>query len=151
MHFSATEIEGEGEPLPAPAGSNFADEDPTTLQEINFDDGMGIFIGRHDNATHECSEDQTNLHRHARFNAQEAISLAKQRAEQFDTQAALERKANEALKLSKERVHLRDVEDQPSQNATSSTAIALVDCESSRTPVSFHPFTGLIWQWILTN
>jgi len=48
-----------------------------------------------------CVEDHTNLHRHARQNAQEAISLAKQRAEQFDAQAALERKANEALNLAK--------------------------------------------------
>lgn len=58
------------------------------------------------------SEDQTNLRRHARHNAQEAIALAKQRAEQFDTQAALERKTNEALHLAKAQAHLRDDDDE---------------------------------------
>jgi DNA helicase INO80 len=54
------------------------------------------------------------LHRHAKHNAQEAIALAKQRAQQFDTQAALERKTNEALKLAKAQAHIHDDNDGPS-------------------------------------
>lgn len=53
-------------------------------------------------------EDQTNLHRHARANAQEAIALARARALEFDNQAALDRKTNEALKFAKGRAYLRD-------------------------------------------
>ena len=56
-------------------------------------------------------EDHTNLHRHARSNAQAAIALAKRRALDFDTQAALERKTNEALKLAKRQAHIRADED----------------------------------------
>ena len=61
------------------------------------------------------SEDQTNLHRLARHNAQEAISLAKQRAQDFDAQAALERKTNEALRLAKGQAHLRDNEEEQTE------------------------------------
>ncbi|KAG8219916.1 SNF2 family DNA-dependent ATPase [Butyriboletus roseoflavus] len=92
----------------APAGADLADIDPSSLGEINFDD-----------------EDQTNLHRHARHNAQEAIALAKQRAQQFDTQAALERKTNEALQLAKAQAHIRDDEDE-----TGPPAAPLVDLDS---------------------
>lgn len=55
-------------------------------------------------------DDQTNLHRHAKHNAQEAIALAKRKAQEFDTQAALERKTNEALKLAKGQAHIRGEE-----------------------------------------
>ena len=51
------------------------------------------------------------MHRHARNNAQNAIALAKKRAQDFDTQAALERKTNEALKLAKRQAHIRGDED----------------------------------------
>ena len=70
------------------------------------------------------SDDPTNLHRHAWHNAQEAISLAKQRAQQFDTQAALERKTNEALKLAKAQAHIHEntAEDE------TPAAPPLVDC-----------------------
>ena len=74
------------------------------------------------------TEDQSNLRRHAAANAQEALSLARQRAQQFDTQAALERKTNEALKLAKAQAHIRDDADDlggPSEKAP------LVDCMSS--------------------
>lgn len=54
------------------------------------------------------SDDHTNLHRHAKRNAQEAIAMAKRKAQEFDTQAALERKTNEALKLAKGQAHIRD-------------------------------------------
>ena len=69
-------------------------------------------------------DDPTNLHRHARYNAQEAISLAKQRAQQFDTQAALERKTNEALKLAKAQAHIYENAAQDEAPA----APPLVDC-----------------------
>ncbi|KAL0072093.1 putative DNA helicase ino80 [Marasmius tenuissimus] len=85
--LKTAEVEGDTEAnaADAPAGADVADAPDGTLQEINFDD-----------------EDQTNLYRHARYNAQEAIAAARQRAEEFDTQAALERKTNEAIKLAKE-------------------------------------------------
>ena len=51
------------------------------------------------------------MHQHARHNAQSAIALAKKRAQEFDTQAALERKTNEALKLAKRQAHIRADED----------------------------------------
>ncbi|KAF8640916.1 hypothetical protein AX17_000564 [Amanita inopinata Kibby_2008] len=105
------EIEDDGDrPLPPP-GADIEDIDPTSLQEINFDD-----------------EDSTNLHRHARLNAQEAIALAKQRAQQFDTQAALERKTHEALKLAKTQAHVRG-ETEVDDKAESSQA-PLVDLDS---------------------
>lgn len=71
------------------------------------------------------ADDQTNLHKHAAANAQEALDIARQRAQQFDTQAALERKTNEALKLAKAQAHIRDDDDDlggPSEKRP------LVDC-----------------------
>jgi DNA helicase INO80 len=62
---------------------------------------------------------------HARHNAQEAISLAKQRAQQFDAQAALDRKTNEALKLAKAQAHIHDDKDEPMEPAMDGP---LVDC-----------------------
>ncbi|KAF9821911.1 hypothetical protein IEO21_00341 [Rhodonia placenta] len=78
----------------APAGADLADSEEGTLQDLDFDD-----------------EDHTNIHRHARYNAQAAIALAKRKALDFDTQAALERKTNEALKLAKRQAHIRADED----------------------------------------
>ncbi|RXW24763.1 hypothetical protein EST38_g1079 [Candolleomyces aberdarensis] len=88
--------EGEGaeQPTDVPAGAELNDIDRTALPDIDFDD-----------------EDQSNLRRHAAANAQEALSVARQRAQQFDTQAALERKTNEALKLAKAQAHIRDDAD----------------------------------------
>ncbi|KAL0579121.1 putative DNA helicase ino80 [Marasmius crinis-equi] len=85
--LKTAEVEGDAEAtVPnAPAGADVTDTPDGNLQDINFDD-----------------EDQTNLYRHARHNAQEAIAAARQRAVDFDTQAALERKTNEAIKLAKE-------------------------------------------------
>ncbi|KAF6766320.1 DNA ATP-dependent helicase [Ephemerocybe angulata] len=82
-------------PPPAPSGADFDNVDKSILPEIDFDD-----------------EDQTNLRKHAAANAQEALNLARQRAQQFDTQAALERKTNEALKLAKAQAHVRDDADE---------------------------------------
>ncbi|KAJ3558033.1 hypothetical protein NM688_g1148 [Phlebia brevispora] len=93
-----------------PKGAHLEDERPgTSLVDIDFDD-----------------EDETNIHRHARRNAQEAIALARRKAQDFDTQAALERKTNEALKLAKAQAHVRD--DSGETSATSSTP--LVDLDS---------------------
>ena len=75
------------------------------------------------------TEDETNIHRHARRNAQEAIALARRKAQDFDTQAALERKTNEALKLAKAQAHVRD--DTEETSAESNTP--LVDCMSFST------------------
>ncbi|KAL4268117.1 Chromatin-remodeling ATPase INO80 [Pleurotus pulmonarius] len=88
--LKTAEAEGEGEAPAAPKGANL-ELDPTTLGEIDFDD-----------------EDQTNLYRHAKHNAEEAIALAKERAAQFDVQAALDRKTNEALKLAKGQANVRE-------------------------------------------
>jgi chromatin-remodeling ATPase INO80 len=74
-------------------------------------------------------EDETNLHRHARHNAQEAIALAKQRAQAFDTQAALDRKTNEALALAKAQAHIHgSPSEQDGEIATSSEPL---DCAFS--------------------
>ena len=84
-----------------------ADGDPDNLQDIDFDDGM--FNAAYGNLQHLANgptEDETNMHRHARYNAQAAIALAKKKAQEFDTQAALERKTNEALKLAKRQAHI---------------------------------------------
>ncbi|KAJ3737090.1 SNF2 family DNA-dependent ATPase [Lentinula guzmanii] len=81
--LKTAEVQGDDESAAhAPAGADVVDDD---LKDINFDD-----------------EDQTNLYRHARHNAREAIELARSRAQQFDAQAAFERQNNEALKLAKE-------------------------------------------------
>ncbi|KAF9787052.1 DNA ATP-dependent helicase [Thelephora terrestris] len=93
--LKTSEIEGEDASTEVPAGAHLEDVDPRALQDVDFDD-----------------EDHTNLHLLARYNAQEAIALAKQRAQDFDTQAALERKTNEALRLAKAQAHLRDSEEQ---------------------------------------
>jgi len=110
----AAEVQGDTlESSAAPAGADLADIDASSLREIDFDDGQLLFsYGTLQWIDHSTSEDQTNLHRHARHNAQEAIALAKQRAQQFDTQAALERKTNEALQLAKAQAHIRDDEDE---------------------------------------
>ncbi|KAH7883708.1 SNF2 family N-terminal domain-containing protein [Phlebopus sp. FC_14] len=109
--LKTSEVQGDAaEGSSIPAGADIGEVDPSTLREIDFDD-----------------EDQTNLHRHARHNAQEAITLAKQRAQQFDTQAALQRKTNEALKLAKAQAHIRG--DDNVRQSDNSTA-PLMDLDS---------------------
>ena len=120
----ATEIEGESESLPIPAGAQLADVDPISLPDIDFDNGKPLPCDSYSVLSSLFSDDPTNLHRHARHNAQEAISLAKQRAQQFDTQAALERKTNEALKLAKAQSHIYENAAQDETPA----APPLVDC-----------------------
>ena len=73
-----------------------------------------------------CSEDQTNLHRHARHNAQEAIALARSRAQEFDNQASLDRKTNEAVKLAKVQAHILDDSE---REASGTPGAPLVDCK----------------------
>ncbi|CDO72378.1 hypothetical protein BN946_scf184977.g77 [Trametes cinnabarina] len=106
--LKTAELEGDGAQAPVPAGATVAEADPDNLQDINFDD-----------------DDETNLHRHAKHNAQAAIALAKKRAQEFDTQAALERKTNEALKLAKRQAHIHAEEVEGSGSGT-----PLVDLDS---------------------
>lgn len=110
--FSAAEIEGDSsENQEEPIGALADDVVLADLPDIDFDDGESrnqVIPICHSS---RISEDRTNLHRHAKANAQEAVALAKQRAQQFDTQAALERKTNEALKLAKAQAHIRDDTD----------------------------------------
>ena len=77
------------------------------------------------------------MHRHAKHNAQEAIALAKQRAQQFDAQAALERKTNEALKLAKAQAHIHDDTDDPSP---ASVKAPLVDRQLNNTSGDIHAY-----------
>ncbi|KAI0348677.1 hypothetical protein BDW22DRAFT_1320092 [Trametopsis cervina] len=107
--LKTAEVQGD-EAESAPAGANVEDLPPhEALQEIDFDD-----------------DDPTNIHRHARRNAQEAIALARRRAQDFDVQAALDRKTNEALKLAKGQAHIRDDEDTGEQPS----GTPLVDLDS---------------------
>ncbi|KAJ7619158.1 SNF2 family N-terminal domain-containing protein [Mycena polygramma] len=108
--LKTAEVEGDEDNTAVPAGANIEDVDPSALPDINFDE-----------------DDQRNLHLHARHNAQEAISMAKQRAQQFDAQAALERKTNEALKLAKAQAHIHDDKDEPMEPAPGAP---LVDLDS---------------------
>jgi DNA helicase INO80 len=108
--LKTAEMQGDGENDETPAGALLEDVDPESLQDINFDD-----------------EDHTNLHRHARHNAQEAVALAKQRALQFDTQAALERKTNQALQLAKAQAHIRDEPEERGEGPSESSKAPLVD------------------------
>ena len=97
-----------------PKGAEELDADAeSALADINFDD-----------------EDETNLHAHARKNAKEAIELAKSRAVQFDTQAALERKTNEALALAKAQAHVRD--DDEFVEGSEKGGKGIVDCKFIR-------------------
>ncbi|TDL28392.1 hypothetical protein BD410DRAFT_780893 [Rickenella mellea] len=108
--LKTAEVEGESSKTDTPAGALVTDVDGH-LADINFDD-----------------DDQTNLHRHARRNAQEAITLAKQRALQFDTEAALERKTKEAVALAKAQAHVRDDDDDDDKEMSESAP--LVDLDS---------------------
>ena len=106
-----------------PIGAQLGDDEPEVLPDIDFDNGTynNKYIRLFPSRNSYNPDDSTNLHRHARQNAQEAISLAKERALQFDMQAALERKTNEALKLAKAQAHIHN----PS---AASTSAPLVDC-----------------------
>jgi hypothetical protein len=91
--------------------------DSSALTDIDFDDGTlccrtlrAFFLSLE-------AADHTNLHRHARHNAQEAVVLAKKRVQAFDAQIALERKTNQALQLAKNQAHVRDDEEEQNQPA----------------------------------
>ncbi|KAH9019839.1 SNF2 family DNA-dependent ATPase [Lactarius pseudohatsudake] len=107
--LKTAETQGEALDTEAPMGADMEDTDPTALAEIDFDDA-----------------DHTNLHRHARHNAQEAVVLAKKRVQAFDAQVALERKTNQALQLAKSQAHVRDDEEEQGEAATT----PLVDLDS---------------------
>ena len=125
-HLSAAEIEGEPAEGAAPAGAHVEDVEGE-LQDIDFDDGMACLLWCTVGCSSRCIEDQTNIHRHARRNAQEAIALAKSKAQAFDAQAALERKTTEALKLAKAQAHLRPESTETSSGTSAGTP--LVDRE----------------------
>ncbi|KAG5648097.1 hypothetical protein DXG03_007132 [Asterophora parasitica] len=114
--LKTTEIEGGMEEPPAPRTSI------SMMASLKIEDFPGLLI------LSMSLEDQTNLHRHAKHNAQEAIALAKQRALQFDTQAALERKTNEALKLAKAQAHIHH--DVKESTSTEPLKAPLVDLDS---------------------
>ncbi|OJT09488.1 hypothetical protein TRAPUB_14022 [Trametes pubescens] len=107
--LKTAELEGEGAEIQAPAGAASAENENDALQDIDFDD-----------------EDESNMQRHARHNAQAAIAMAKKKAQEFDTQASLERKTNEALKLAKRQAHIHAEETVEG----SSSGTPLVDLDS---------------------
>lgn len=107
--LKTAETQGEAVDADVPQGADLEDTDPAALADLDFDDA-----------------DHTNLHRHARHKAQEAVILAKKRAQAFDVQAALDRKTNQALQLAKSQAHVRDSEDEQKPGATS----PLVDLDS---------------------
>ncbi|KAF7978857.1 hypothetical protein HWV62_44327 [Athelia sp. TMB] len=110
--LKTAEMQGDSAEEAAPVAALVGDVDPSSLQDINFDD-----------------EDSTNLHRHAKHNAQEAIALAKARAQQFDAQAALDRKTNQALQLSKAQAHVRDDAEERGDGASDANK-PIVDLDS---------------------
>ena len=69
------------------------------------------------------SEDQTNFHRHAARNAQEAILLARERAQAFDAQAAISR-----AKVG-EQVRDEEAEGSSATARPASMSGLIVDCE----------------------
>ncbi|KAI0778036.1 SNF2 family N-terminal domain-containing protein [Trametes elegans] len=109
--LKTAELEGaDASQAQVPVGATITEGGETdNLQDIDFDD-----------------EDETNMHRHAAHNAQAAIAMAKKKAQDFDTQAALERKTNEALKLAKRQAHIHAEETVEGQN----TGTPLVDLDS---------------------
>jgi len=122
-NFPASEMEGEGAPTDVPLVLIWR-----MLIPVRYKRSTSTTVGHYlpHNLCVELttsSEDQTNLHQHARHNAQEAIALARQRAQDFDARVALERKTNEALRLAKGQAHLRDDEDEQTEGAP------LVDCK----------------------
>lgn len=141
----AAEMQGDGDQdALTPAGALVGDVDPTTLQDINFDDGtfracMQYYAGG-DVYQWLQTDDHTNLHRHALHNAQEAIALAKQRAHQFDAQAALERKTNQALQLAKAQAHIRDNPEECGEGPSGSSKTPLVDRQSDLVCILGMPF-----------
>ncbi|RDX56022.1 hypothetical protein OH76DRAFT_1396366 [Lentinus brumalis] len=93
--LKTAELEGDdAAQADVPVAAHIADVEADELRDIDFDD-----------------DDETNLYQHARHNAQSAIAMSKKRAQEFDTQAALERKTNEALKLAKRQAHIRADDD----------------------------------------
>lgn len=65
--------------------------------------------------------------------------MARRRAQDFDTQASLERKTNEALKLAKGQAHIRDDDEQESMPGGSGAP--LVDRECQCVQSRYIPFT----------
>ncbi|KAG1716542.1 hypothetical protein ID866_594 [Astraeus odoratus] len=103
--LKTAEVQGDSaESSAPPPGADLAEVDPSTLQDIDFDDGKSALF----------------------LFPLKAIALAKQRAQQFDARAALERKTNEALKLAKAQAHVHDDDTAGS----SDPSVPLVDLDS---------------------
>lgn len=73
------------------------------LEELDFGEGMLVAsIGSCSSLTlRSNSADTTNLHRHARRNAQDAVAKALQKASEFDQGVAEDRKKQEAKAAAK--------------------------------------------------
>jgi len=69
-----------------------------------------------------------NLRRHAARNAQDAIARARERAQAFDYQTALDRKANEGLVDGGDDEKV-EVDGEESVMAGPATAAPIMDCE----------------------
>ncbi|KAK0478503.1 SNF2 family DNA-dependent ATPase [Armillaria novae-zelandiae] len=111
--LKTSEMEGESSSEPPPAGADFEDINPETLGDINFDD-----------------DDKSNMYRHAKHNAQEAIALAKQKAEEFDAHAARERKNNEANQLVKSQLQDQADGEAEVDGETGTSSAPLLDLDS---------------------
>lgn len=123
-----------GGPQVGPSHLPLGAEDGSTapLHELDFDDGMFcLFTIVFSHPQSIPSEDQTNLHRHAARNAQDAILLARERAQAFDAQAAIDRKANEAHSRAKvgEQVRDEEVEGASATAGLASMSTPIVDCK----------------------
>ena len=114
---------------PAPVGANLEDVDPDQLLDIDFDDGTFVYLTAPVVIlTRRSTDDETNMQRHARKNAQEAIAAAKRKAQDFDTQTALERKTNEAIMLAKQQAHIRGDEQVEGDGSTSGAPLVDREC-----------------------
>lgn len=99
------------------------------LEELDFDNGEYWQHQKYLSLTDRCSDDQTNLFRHAARNAQDAIQLARNRAREFDEQTALDRMTSEATPGTRD-MALDGKEDQgdPFSGAASGSA-PIMDCK----------------------
>lgn len=104
------------------------------LQDLDFDD-----------------DDETNLRAHARRNAEEAVNMAKQKAQAFDVAAAEERKRNEALAEAdspgqqQELGKAFDSDDMNFQNPTSMGAMDLKQPKMLTCELKEYQLKGLNW------
>ncbi|KAF8584484.1 hypothetical protein K439DRAFT_1566811 [Ramaria rubella] len=129
-HFVGNKLKtAEAEQLADEHGPETMPKEPSKLPLIN-DEGSTAPLDDLD----FDDEDQTNLHRHAARNAQDAIVLARERAHAFDAQAAMDRRANEALSQARQGIAVKDehgdgTSGSPGPDAASTSA-PIVDLDS---------------------